>query len=122
MWITRTTGKLILCFPREQHTDIPEKTQIPPSLSPKENSSVRSSWSGIQWMGLREFGPKYLEIGSVLLHVLLHAQAELLDPLPLGVHSSAVGLWKTWKRALEKEHSQPGGEQLGHRSWREGQK
>lgn len=83
---------------------------------------MRSSWSGIQWMGLREFGPKYLEIGSVLLHVLLHAQAELLDPLPLGVHSSAVGLWKTWKRALEKEHSQPGGEQLGHRSWREGQK
>lgn len=58
-------------------------------------------------MGLREFGPKYLEIGSVLLDVLLHAQAELLDPLPLGVHSSTVGLWKTQKKALEKGiHSQ----------------
>lgn len=83
---------------------------------------MRSSWSGIPWMGPREFGAKYLEISSVLLHVLLHAQAELLDPLPLGVHGSTVGLWKTWKRVLEKGHSLPGGEQLKHRSWREGQK
>lgn len=67
-------------------------------------------------MGLREFGPKYLEIGSVLLHVLLHAQAELLDPLPLGVHGSTVGLWKTQKRTLEKGNSQPGEAQEGHRS------
>lgn len=55
-------------------------------------------------MGQRGFGLKYLEIGSVLLDVLLHAQAELLDPLPLGVHGSAVGLRKTRKRALEKGH------------------
>lgn len=109
-------------MPREQLTDIPEKAQIPPSLSPKENSSTGGSWSGIQRMGRRGFGPKYLEIGSVLLDVLLHAQAELLDPLPLGVHSSAVGLRKTRKRALEKGHSQPGGAREGHRSLTEGQK
>lgn len=39
--------------------------------------------------------PKYLEIGSVLLHVLFHAQTELLNPLPLSLHSSAVGLRNT---------------------------
>lgn len=39
--------------------------------------------------------PKYLEIGSVLLHVLFHAQAELLNPLPLSLHGSAVGLRNT---------------------------
>lgn len=52
---------------------------------------------GFRGWDCRNWIPKYLEISSVLLHVLLHAQAELLDPLPLGVHSSAVGLENTEK-------------------------
>lgn len=56
--------------------------------------------------------PAYLEIGSVLLHVLLHAQAELLDPLPLALHSSTVGLGNTQQTAVSTH--QPGGSQEGH--------
>lgn len=52
---------------------------------------------GFRGWDCRNWIPKYLEISSVLLHVLLHAQAELLDPLPLGVHSGAVGLENTEK-------------------------
>ena len=54
--------------------------------------------NGMQWMVTREIWaapPKYLEISSVLLHVLFHAQAELLNPLPLSLHGSTVGLRNT---------------------------
>lgn len=58
--------------------------------------------------------PAYLEIGSVLLHVLLHTQAELLNPLPLSLHSSAVGLGNT-QRAVSDERFPAGGSEEGQR-------
>lgn len=67
-----------------------------PSFPPPQREQQHMKF--MQWMGSKGIWavpPKYLEIGSILLHVLLHAQAELLKPLPLGLHSSAVGLGTT---------------------------
>ena len=36
--------------------------------------------------------PTYLKVSSILLHMLLHTQAQLLHPLQLGLDSGTVGL------------------------------
>jgi len=78
-----------------QEKAAPLSTTKPPfPLSQRQQRRLKLK----QPMVTREIGgspPKYLEIGSVLLHVLFHAQAELLNPLPLSLHGSAVRLGNT---------------------------
>lgn len=102
------------CFPLPQRdtkhgADVPGRS----SCSIAARSCCRVC-SPAETRGIWGSPPAYLEIGSVLLHVLLHTQAELLNPLPLGLHSSAVGLGNT-QRAVSDERFPAGGSEEGQR-------
>lgn len=102
------------CFPLPQRdtkhgADVPGRS----SCSIAARSCCRVC-SPTETRGIWGSPPAYLEIGSVLLHVLLHTQAELLNPLPLSLHSSAVGLGNT-QRAVSDERFPAGGSEEGQR-------